>query len=157
MGQATVALARFTKVRFAMRRHELSDAQWELIADLMPPAGRRGGGRWRDHRQVVDGLMWKLATGAQWRDLPERYGPWQTVYERFSRWRREGVIDRLLDRLRLKLNTEGLIDLDLWCIDSTSVRASRSAVGAGEKGLRRSQSTMRSAFREGASAPRSTC
>ena len=68
-----------------MRRHELSDAQWELIADLMPRAGRRGGGRWRDHRQVVNGLMWKLATGAQWRDLPERYGPWQTVYERFSR------------------------------------------------------------------------
>ena len=53
-----------------MRRHELSDAQWELIADLMPCAGRRGGGRWRDHRQVVNGLMWKLATGAQWRDLP---------------------------------------------------------------------------------------
>jgi transposase len=54
--------------------------------------------------------MWKLYTGAQWRDLPERYGPWQTVYERLTRWRREG-----------------LIDLDLWCIDSTSVRASRSA------------------------------
>ncbi len=66
-----------------MRRHELSDAQWELIADLMPWSGRRGGGRWRDHRQVVNGLMWKLATGAQWRDLPERYGPWQTIYERF--------------------------------------------------------------------------
>jgi transposase len=58
-----------------MRRHELSDAQWELIADLMPRAGRHGGGRWCDHRQVVNGLMWKLCTGAQWRDLPERYGP----------------------------------------------------------------------------------
>ena len=67
-----------------MRRHELSDAQWELMADLMPGMGRRGGGRWRDHRQVVNGLMWKLCTGAQWRDLPERYGPWQTVYERFG-------------------------------------------------------------------------
>ncbi len=72
-----------------MRRHELSDAQWELIVDLMPRSGRRGGGRWRDHWQVVNGLMWKLGTGAQWRDLPERYGPWQTIYERFSRWRRE--------------------------------------------------------------------
>ena len=74
-----------------MRRHELSDAQWESVADLVPDAGRQAGGRWRDHRQVVSGLMWKLATGAQWRDLPERYGPWQTIYERFSRWRREGL------------------------------------------------------------------
>ena len=68
-----------------MRRHELIDAQWELIAGLMPGAGRQGGGRWRNHRQVVNGLMWRLATGAQWRDLPERYGPWQTIYEHFSR------------------------------------------------------------------------
>ena len=58
-----------------MRRHELSDAQWELIADLMPRSGQRGGGRWRDHRQVVNRLMWKLSTGAPWRDLPERHGP----------------------------------------------------------------------------------
>ena len=139
-----------------MRRHELSDAQWERIADLMPQPGRRGGGRWRDHRQVVNGLMWKLATGAQWRDLPERYGPWQTIYERFSRWRREGLFDALLDRLRLELNAEGLIGLDLWCIDSTSVRASRSAAGAGKKGIPRSRSTMLPASRAAASAPRST-
>ncbi len=139
-----------------MRRHELSDAQWELIADLMPRAGRHGGGRWRDHRQVVNGLMWKLCTGAQWRDLPERYGPWQTVYERLTRWRHEGLFDRILDRLRLKLNAEGLIDLDLWCIDSTSVRASRSAAGARKKGIRRSPRIMRSASRGAGSAARST-
>ena len=100
--------------------------------------------------------MWKLATGAQWRDLPERHGPWQTIYERFGRWRREGVFGRLLDWLRLKLNAEGLIDWDLWCIDGPSIRASRSAAGAGKKGIPRSRSTMRSASREGASAPRST-
>jgi transposase len=58
-----------------MRRHELRDAQWELIADLVPRTGRRGGDRWRDHRQVVNGLMRRLATGAPWRDLPERHGP----------------------------------------------------------------------------------
>ena len=115
-----------------MGRHELSDRQWELIADLMSCPGRRGGGRWRDHRQVVNRLIWKLCTGTPWRDLPERFGTWQTVYKRFSRWRREGLFDRLLDRLRLKLKAEGLIDLDLWCIDSTSVRASRSAAGVGK-------------------------
>lgn len=139
-----------------MRRHELSDARWELIADLVPRSGRRGGGRWRDRRQVVNGLMWKLCAGAQWRDLPGRFGPWQTVYERFGRWRREGLFDRLLDRLRLKLKAEGMIDLNLWCIDSTTVRASRSAAGASEEGVHRSQKTMRSASREAASAPRST-
>jgi transposase len=139
-----------------MRRHELSDAQWELIADLMPKAVRHGGGRWRDHQQVVNGLMWKLCTGAQWRDLPERYGPWQTVYERLTCWRREGLFDTILDRLRLKLNAEGLIDLDLWCIDSTSVRASGSAAGARKKGIRGSSTNMRSASRGAASAARST-
>ena len=100
--------------------------------------------------------MWKLCTGAQWRDLPERYGPWQTVYERFVRWRREGLFNRLLDRLRLKRNAEGLPNLDLWCIDSNSVRASRSAAGAGKKGIARSRNTMRSASRAATSAPRST-
>ena len=139
-----------------MRRHELSDAQWALIADLMPQAGCREGGRWRDHRQVVNGLIWKLGTGAPWRDLPERYGPWQTTYERFSRWRREGLFDTILDRLRLKLRAEGAIDLDLWCIDSTSVRASRSAAGGRKKGTHMSPSTTRSASRAAGSAPRST-
>lgn len=69
-----------------MRPHELHEARWESIADLMPCAGRRGGGRWRDRRQAVNGPMWKLAPGLQWRDLPERYGTWQAVRERFSRW-----------------------------------------------------------------------
>jgi transposase len=57
-----------------MRRHEVSDAQWEMIADLMPRAVRRGGDRWRDHRQVLNGLMRRFATGAPWRALPERHG-----------------------------------------------------------------------------------
>lgn len=139
-----------------MRRHELSDAQWELIGDLMPKVSRHGGGRWRDHRQVINGLMWKLCTGAQWRDLPERYGPWQTVYERLTRRRREGLFDRILDRLRLKQNAEGLIDLDLWCIYSTSVRASCSAAGARKKRIRRSRTIMRLASRGAGSAARST-
>ncbi len=76
--------------------------------------------------------MWKLVTGAQQRDLPERYGLWQTVYECFRCQRRVGLFDRLLDQFRLKLNTEGLINLDRWCVHSTSVRASRSAFRAGK-------------------------
>jgi hypothetical protein len=90
-------------------------------------------------------------------DLPERDGHWLTVCERLSRWRREGLFGTILDRLRLKLNAEGLSDLDLWCIDSTSVRASRSAAGTRKKGIHRSPTTIRSTSRVAASAPRSTC
>lgn len=62
-----------------MRRHEFSPEQWELIADLMPQSASHGGGRWRDHRQVLNGLFWKLVTRVPWRDIPERYGLWQTI------------------------------------------------------------------------------
>ncbi|CAO3455317.1 Mobile element protein [Azospirillum argentinense] len=110
---------------------------------------------WRDHRQVVDGLMWKLNTGAQWRDIPERYGPWQTIYERFVRWRYDGLFERILDRLRLQLDADGRIDVDLWCIDGTSIRASRSAAGGGKRGARTSRPTTRSAAPAGASGPKS--
>jgi transposase len=100
----------------------------------MPSAPCRGGGRWRDHHQVLTGLFWKLVTGAQWRDIPERYGPWQTIYERYTRWRDEGLFDRILERLQVRLDAEGRIDPELWCVDSTHVRASRSAAGAGKRG-----------------------
>ncbi len=113
-----------------MRRHEVTDEQWELVAELMPRGSPRGGGRWRDHRQVLNGLLWRLCTGAQWRDLPDRYGLWQTAHARLSRWRRDGTLDRILDRLRLRLDAEGMIDLDTWCMDGTSIRAGRSAAGA---------------------------
>ena len=138
------------------RRHELSDEQWDLIAGLMPSPSPRGGGRWRGHRQVVNGLLWRLCTGAQWRDLPERYGPWQTAYDRFARWRRDGTFDRILDRLRLRLDAEGMIDLDTWCVDGTSIRAGRSAAGAPKKRSRASRRTTRSAARAAASRPSCT-
>ncbi len=79
-------------------------------ADRGPAAAvlaARRGARWRDHRQVVNGLLRRLCTGARWRDLPERYGPWQTIHHRFARWRRDGTFDRLLDRLRLRLDAGG--------------------------------------------------
>jgi transposase len=136
-----------------MRRHELSDEQWALVAGLMPGPSAAGGGRWRDHRQVVNGLLWKLCTGAQWRDLPGRYGPWQTVYDRLARWRRDGTLDRLLDHLRLRLDAEGRIDLDTWCVDGTSIRAGRSAAGASKKSPRASPRTTRSAAPAAGSRP----
>jgi transposase len=114
-----------------MRRYELTDEQFELIRDLLPLNGRRGG-QWNDHRTTLNGIFWILHSGAQWREMPERYGNWKSVYDRFARWRRDGTIDRMLRRLQMKLDKDGQIDWDLWCIDGTNVRASRSAAGAGE-------------------------
>jgi transposase len=87
---------------------------------------------------MLNAMMWILSSGAPWRDLPERYGPWQTAYERFQRWRSQGVIDRILSRLQLRLNQEGYIDWDLWLVDGTSIRASKAAAGGGKRGGRKS-------------------
>ena len=67
------------------RRHELTAAQWALVEPHLPPPSK--GRRWADRRTVVSGVLYWAATGVQWRDLPDRYGPWQTVYGRFRRWR----------------------------------------------------------------------
>ena len=114
-----------------MRRYELTDEQFELIRDLLP-LNRKRGGQWNDHRTTLNGIFWILHSGAQWREMPERYGKWQSVYDRFVRWRRDGTFDRVLHRLQMKLDKDGRIDWDLWCIDGTNARASRSAAGAGE-------------------------
>ena len=90
-----------------MKRHELSDPEWELIADFFPTRPRRRGGQWKDDRAVLNAIFWRLRTGAPWRDLPERYGPWQTVYHRFNSLRRSGLLDRLIERLQLRLNEQG--------------------------------------------------
>jgi transposase len=82
----------------AMRRHALSDVQWERIKDMLPTNGHRGR-QWNDHRRVIDAILWILNTGAPWRDLPERFGAWKTVYERFRLWCRTEFWDRLLKRL----------------------------------------------------------
>ena len=71
-----------------------------------------------------------LCSGAAWRDMPERFGPWSTVYQRFRDWRNDGTFDRMFKRLHLKLNEQGLIDLQTWMIDSTAVRATRASSGA---------------------------
>ena len=140
-----------------MRRYELTDERWELIADLMPHDTRRGGRRWRDHRQVLNGVFWVLHTGSQWRELPDRYGPWQTAYGRFRRWRLEGLVDRILGRLQVRLDADGRLDWDLFRVDGTSVRASRSAAGAGEGGpVRPSPTTTRWVAREADGARSST-
>ena len=114
-----------------MARYELTDDQWDLLKGLFPRQSR--GGRWIDHRTMLNGMLWILRSGAPWRDLPERYGNYKSVNHRFNRWRRDGTFDRVLKALQIRLDRQGKIDWDLWLVDGTSVRASRAAAGARKK------------------------
>lgn len=107
---------------------ELTDAAWERIASLLPEYGKPGG-RWRDHRTILDGILWRLRTGAPWRDVPSRYGPWQTCYDRFVRWRRDGTWERLLSHVQTKSDAVGEVEW-LVSVDSTVLRAHQHASGA---------------------------
>jgi transposase len=82
---------------------------------------------------MLNGILWILRTGSPWRDLPERFGPWQTVYDHFSKWRAEGVYDRIFEARHIRLDADGPIDWDLGCIDGSSVWASGAAAGASKK------------------------
>lgn len=124
-----------------VRRHELTDQAWATIRPLLP-ATNRPGGRWADHRRVINGILWKLATGVPWRDLPERYGPWQTCYERYRRWQHDGTWDRLLAVAQTKSDAVGHLDWDI-SVDATIVRAHQHAAGARKRG-RSANQTKRS-------------
>jgi transposase len=113
-----------------MHRRDLSDAEWAVLAPYFPPTPPRRGGQWRDHRTILSGIFHRLRTGCPWRDLPGRYGPWQTVYERFSDLRKSGRLAELLSALQRRLNDAGRIDHSLYCVDGTNVRAARAAAGA---------------------------
>ncbi len=123
-----------------MLRHRLTDEQWNLISDVFPKAKRTGRPP-RDRRQVVDGILWILRTGSPWRDLPDAFGPWATVWDLFDTWNHDGTLQALLDRLRGQVE----IDEELWCIDGTIVRAAKCAAGGGKKAIRTSRKTTRSA------------
>ncbi|MER7983904.1 IS5 family transposase [Streptomyces sp. NPDC095817] len=114
-----------------MRRHELTDQEWELLAPLIP---RAATGRPRvEDRQVINGMVYKIRTGISWRDLPERYGPWKTVYTRFRRYALDGVFTRALQTVQAHADATGDIDW-LVQIDSTIVRAHQHAAATGRKG-----------------------
>ncbi|WP_415924676.1 IS5 family transposase [Streptomyces sp. MI02-7b] len=109
-------------------RSDLTDAQWERLEPLLPVSNGRCG-RWRDHRQVVNGVLYQIRTGVQWRDLPEWFEPWKTVPERHRRWSADGTWEMLLRRIQAEADAAGEIDWDVSA-DSTSVRAHHHAAGA---------------------------
>jgi transposase len=114
-----------------VRRGELTDRAWEQLEPLLPQEdAKKRGGRWRDHRTVVNGILWKLRTGSPWRDLPEkRYGPWQTCFDRFNRWRRDSTWDRLLTHAQTKSDAVGDVEWEV-SVDDTVIRAHQHAAGA---------------------------
>ncbi len=126
-----------------MKRHELTDEQWVLIEPFVPPSVARTGRPSRDRRTLINGIFWILHTGAPWRDLPERFGPWQTVYHHFAKWRRDGLFAEIVGALQIRLGDRGLIDWDLWCIDGANVRAARAAAGADKKVSNRTPTNQR--------------
>jgi transposase len=115
-----------------MTRHRLTDEQWELIADVFPPPAATGRPP-RPRRDILDAVLWILRTGSPWRDLPEEYGSWSTVWDVYDTWNADGTLDKVLDRLRAARIDTGHIDGDLWCVDGTVVRAARCAGGGGKE------------------------
>ena len=122
-----------------MLRHQLTDEQWELIVDLFS-APKRTGRPANPVRRTINGILWILNTGAQWRDLPKTFGPKSTVWGHFDAWNHDGTLQNVLNRLRGAVE----IDEELWCVDGTIVRAHKCAAGGGKKGIRKNRRIMQS-------------
>jgi transposase len=108
-------------------RHAISDEHWERIKDFLPGQEGDPGVTAKDNRLFVDAVLWIAKTGAQWRDLPERFGLWNSVWKRFDRWARKGIWDRIFRELQDP-------DLEWLILDSSVIRAHQHAAGA-KKGV----------------------
>ncbi|MFW5735432.1 MAG: IS5 family transposase [Oceanidesulfovibrio sp.] len=108
-----------------MSRHDLSDDLWQRLEPHVRPRRKDPRGRPNaDTRRILNGVIWILRTGAPWRDLPEEFGPWQTVYKRFNAWAKAGVWATVLEEFSLDADFESII------LDGSYVRAHQHATGA---------------------------
>ncbi|MFD3941013.1 transposase, partial [Streptomyces sp. NPDC058611] len=96
-----------------MARGDLTDAQWARLEPLLPVGGKPGRPRLWTRRQLIDGIRWRTRAGTPWRDVPERYGPWDRVYDLFRRWQRDGTWQRIFEQLQADADAKGLITWDL--------------------------------------------
>jgi transposase len=119
-------------VDLCVARFDLTDGEWAILEPLLPKQPRRGG-KWRDHRQVINGIAWVKRTGSPWRDMPERYGPWKTAHDRFRRWAKDGTWAKLKQQVIALAEADGDIDWNAQT-DSTVVRAHQHAAGARKGG-----------------------
>lgn len=104
----------------------LTDAQWARIEPLMPSSEGQRGRPFRDHRQVIEGIVFRLRTGLAWRDLPESFGPWQTIWKRHKRFSADGTWDKIHARLVAEADAAGAVDWNV-SVDSTINRAHQHA------------------------------
>jgi transposase len=111
------------------RRGEMSNQQWEQIKPLLPPQKPHTGCPAKDHRMIINGILWILRTGAPWRDLPERYGPWPTVSGRFYHWRKTGLWQQVFALLQKEADAEGKLNWELHLVDGSVIRAHQHAAG----------------------------
>jgi len=104
--------------------YELTNEQWKRVKPLLPPqtTGKQGRPR-KDNRLMLNGMLWITRAGAQWRELPLQYGPWQSVYSRFRKWQADGTLERVFKALSSDLDPENL------SIDSTCSKVHQSANG----------------------------
>lgn len=112
-----------------LQRHEINDSEWERIKDLLPPENTGEGRPSKSNRLMLNGMLWISKTGAPWRDLPERFGPWETVYSRFRLWSQDDTFKDLFEHLSADADMQDL------SIDSTSCKAHQHAAGA-KRGLK---------------------
>ena len=110
-----------------VRRHEISDADWDRIKHLLPGQPGQHGGIAKDNRQFINAVLWIARTGAPWRDLPERLGNWNSRWRRFDRWAKAGRFAAIAQLLRDP-------DLDVLILDTTIIRAHACAAGAKKNG-----------------------
>ena len=111
------------------RRYKLTANEWNRIKDYLPPerSGQKGRPR-KDNRMMLNGIMWILRTGCQWRELPEIYWNWEGVYTRYRKWQKDGIIEKIFR----ELNSDA--DMEYICMDSTAVKVHESANGGVKKG-----------------------
>jgi transposase len=110
-----------------------TDEIWAVVEPLLPSSKGRAGRPWTDHRRALEGIAWRYRTGSPWRDMPDKFGPWQTVWERHFRWSRDGTYQRIFDAVHLAGLLRQSVDPDLvqlLSVDSTVVRAHQHAAGA---------------------------
>ena len=130
------------------RRYEIDDVQWEKNEPFLGNTPKKTGRPQADNRKLLNGVLWIMHTGAPWRDLPEYYGPWQTVYKRFSQWEKDEKLKQLFESVRENPDIQDL------CIDGTYIKAHRSSAGA-KKGLRDMMIISISESAEGEDRPKS--
>ncbi|MFF4054149.1 IS5 family transposase [Streptomyces chartreusis] len=118
-----------------MGRGDLTNEEWARLQPHLPKSGQRGG-RWANHRRIINGILYRNRTGVPWRDLPARFGKWKTVYERHRRWSADGTWDRIFAAVLADADAEGRIDWSMGSVDSTTCRAHQYAAGARKRSPR---------------------